>query len=87
MLPTYPAVLRQNRIEWTGETPPGLSADESVPVHVTLLAPPPVAGSNQGQRMAAALEKLANSALAQIADPLAWERERREDRGLPGREP
>ena len=59
MLPTYPAVLRQNRIEWTGETPPGLPTDEPVPVHVTLLAPLPAMAPNQGQRMAAALERLA----------------------------
>lgn len=86
MLPTYPATLRQNRIEWTGETPPGLSTDTPIPVHVTLLAPTPPADPNRGQRMAAALEKLAASALAQITDPLAWEREQREERSLPGRE-
>lgn len=86
MLSTYPATLRQNRIEWTGETPPGLPDDTAVPVHVTLLAPAPAADPNQGQRMAAALEKLAATALAQIPDPLAWEREQREERPLPGRD-
>jgi hypothetical protein len=38
--------------------------------------------------MAAALEQLAAlGGLSAIADPLEWEREQREDRELPGREP
>jgi hypothetical protein len=83
MLPTYPAYLRDNRLEWTGESPP--ATDRPIPVHVTLLAPnaTPI---EQGRRMAEALEKLATSALAQIEDPQAWEREQREERELPGRE-
>lgn len=31
MLPTYPAILRQDRIEWTGEAPPGLELFNPVP--------------------------------------------------------
>ena len=54
-------------------------------VHITLLDPPPVAG-NRGERMAAALERLAaGSGVAGITDPMEWEREQREERDLPGR--
>jgi hypothetical protein len=83
MLPTYPAVLTDDRIEWTGEAPPGLGA--RVRVNITLLDPPsPTA--DQGARMAAALELIASrGGLTAITDPLAWEREQREDRALPGR--
>ena len=42
---------------------------------------------NQGQRMAAILQRMAErNALPQIIDPMAWQREIRKDRPLPGRE-
>jgi len=41
----------------------------------------------QGKRMAEILEEIAaDGGVAEIADPLAWEREIRQDRPLPGRE-
>jgi hypothetical protein len=88
MLETYPGILRDNRIEWSGESPPQVSADRGVRVHVTILdrveALP--SGVERGQRMAAALEQLAAmQSLTGITDPLAWERELREDRVLPDR--
>jgi hypothetical protein len=89
MLATYQGILRNNRIEWSGDGPEKLPADQPLRVHVTLLdqivqATPP---SEQGQRMAAALEKLAASqAVESIADPAAWQRETRQDRTLPGRD-
>jgi hypothetical protein len=85
MLPTYPAVLSGHRLVWSGEAPPVLDS-ASIPVHVTLLTAPP-GGAGNRQRMLAALEELAaRGGLAGIADPLAWEREQRADRDLPGRE-
>jgi hypothetical protein len=89
MLETYQGILRHNQIEWSGEAPARLAPDEAVPVHVTLLrkAPAPAEGGSQGERMAAALEKLAAiPALPDIPDPSAWERETRADRPLPGRD-
>jgi hypothetical protein len=84
MLPTYPAVLSGDRIVWSGDSPPGLSA-AGVPVHVTLLAPPS-SPAERRKRMAAALEEIAaRGGLPVVADPLAWEREQRADRDLPGR--
>jgi hypothetical protein len=89
MLATYQGILRNNRIEWSGEGPQQLPADQSVRVHVTLLeqVTPAAPSSEQGQRMAAALEKVAASqAVEGIADPAAWERDTRQDRSLPGRD-
>jgi hypothetical protein len=43
--------------------------------------------AGDGQRMAAALEKLASSgAFSELSDPSKWQRETRKDRPLPGRE-
>lgn len=86
MLPTYPANLRHDRVEWVGDAPPAASRDEPLRVHITLLEPAPPAVGNRGERMAAALEKLAaGSALGGVANPMEWEREQREERDLPGR--
>jgi hypothetical protein len=86
MLPTYTAVLRDGRIEWTGDPPRGLTADRAVRVHITLLEQPVFDGN--GERLAAALQRIADAGgLPSIPDPAAWEREQRQDRPLPGREP
>jgi len=79
---TYQAVLRGNRLEWSGEVPERLTEDRPVKVSVTILE----TSADQGQRMAEALEKLADlEAASAIADPAAWEREQRAERRLPGR--
>ena len=88
MLPTYPAVLRDNQLEWTGDTPGSLTQHQAVRVHVTLLdaVAGPEKAASQGARMAAALEKLAAmEGLKGIEDPATWEREIRADRPLPDR--
>ena len=85
MLPTYPAILCEDHLVWTGETPTGLPARARV--HVTVLDPLTSAVSGQGSRMAAALELVAGrGGIAAISDPLQWEREERKERDLPGRE-
>jgi hypothetical protein len=88
MYSTYSAILRDQILEWAEEKPRSLVRDRAVHVHVTILddalvAPP----TDQGQRMAAALEKLARleSSTTPI-DPAAWERETRADRTLPDRD-
>jgi len=89
MLATYLGILRNNRIEWSGDGPEKLPADQPVRVHVTLLdqIAPATPASEQGRRMAAALENLATvRGVEGIADPAAWEREMRQDRPLPGRD-
>jgi hypothetical protein len=79
---TYNAVLRGDRLEWTERAPEQLGKD---PINVSVTILETTAG--QGQRMAEALEKLAQmNAASAIADPAAWEREQREERRLPGRD-
>ena len=83
MAATYTGILRNNSIEWSPPAPE-LPAD-GVRVQVTVLDALPV--PEQGQRMAAALDRLAAArALDGIGDPLAWERETRQERELPDRD-
>jgi hypothetical protein len=83
---TYRAILKGNRLEWIESEPTHLDAEQ--PVEVTILdTPGDVDATTQGQRMAKALERLAASnAFADIKDPVAWQREVRKDRPLPGRD-
>lgn len=82
MLPTYKAILRDDHVEWI-DSPPDRS--RATPVHITLLEEKPSV-TDRGKAMAQALEKLAESgAFSDIEDPVAWQREVRKDRPLPGR--
>lgn len=82
MLKTYKAILRANRLEWSEGIPERLAEDRPVKVSVTILE----GDARAGEGMAEALEKLARlDAAPAIPDPVAWEREQREDRDLPGR--
>ncbi len=87
---TYRAVLKGDRLEWRGESPPEIARERAVPVDVTVLRDERFSASraaDTGEKMAAALEKLAASgAVAGIEDPVAWQREVRRDRRLPGRD-
>lgn len=87
MMPTYPATLRNGRIEWGPNGPPPLTPDESIPIHVTLLAVPKLQTSN-GAAMVAALEAIAKAGgpTSFPEDVVAWQREERKDRPLPGRD-
>ncbi len=90
MLNTYRAVLKGSRLEWRGSSPPEVSAEQGIAVEVTVLRDERLSASraaDTGKRMASALEKLATSgAVADIKDPVAWQREMRQDRRLPGRD-
>lgn len=82
MLHTYEGTLKGNQIDWSGEAP---TPKRALRVHVTVLDEED-ADESQGRRMAAALERLAESgAFAGIADPSEWQREVRAERPLPGR--
>ncbi|MBN1935317.1 MAG: hypothetical protein JW934_11665 [Anaerolineae bacterium] len=90
MLVTYKAILKNDRLEWRGPAPSQLAPGKPVSVHVTILDESFALSVDvsRGQQMAAALEQLAAAnAFAGLADPAAWEREVRQDRALPGREP
>lgn len=85
MLPTYPAILRDGRLEWGSEGGPPVSPNQPVPVHVTVLVPETHPAAS-GAAMAAALGALAAAGgPASVDDPVAWQRDSRNDRVLPGR--
>ena len=86
MARTYKAILQGDRIEWLDGSP---SVAKPTPVDVTLLEDKPTETSGQrGREMARALETLAKAGgLSGISDPAAWQREVRQDRSLPRREP
>ena len=85
MLPTYPAVLRDGRLEWGNEGAPVVPPNQSIPVHVTVLISECLPASN-GAVMAAALASIAAAGgPTNFGDPLEWQRESRADRPLPGR--
>ncbi|HVC94314.1 MAG TPA: hypothetical protein VND64_11520 [Pirellulales bacterium] len=91
MLETHKAILHGNQLEWTGSPPAKLDATTPVPVHVTILEPIPdqrPEAVSRGEQMADALRELAKiKPMAEVTDPAAWEREIRQDRALPGRDP
>ncbi len=87
MLRTYKAILKGDRLEWSGDAPVLPGPEHTVHVHVTLLDEPAPSEHSRGRRMAEALEQLAAiDAVRTIEDPEGWEREIRQDRGLPGRD-
>lgn len=85
MATTYEAVLRDNLIEWRGNAPHHLAPGKAVNVQVTV-PDEPAMETSQGQRMAAALEKLAQSQGLAGVNAAQWEREVRIERSLPGRD-
>ena len=85
MLPTYPAILRNGQLEWGHEGAPPVSPNQSIPVHVTLLAAESLSPGN-GPAMASVLAAIAAAGGPNgIADPMEWQRESRADRPLSGR--
>ena len=82
---SYRATLMGDRLVWQDEVP--AQPQESVAVNVTLLEnSPKKSQTSQGERMAAALEKLAAlEAFATEDDAVQWEREQRLERELLGR--
>lgn len=87
MVRTYKALLRGNRLEWLEEAPES-ETNHPLSVQVTILEQGTAAEEvSRGQAMADLLEQLAaRGALSDIADPVKWQRELRQDRPLPGRE-
>lgn len=86
---TYRALLKGSQLDWVGKKPAGLATDLAVPVQVTILDEP---GAEPGlpsraKRMEDALAALAaRGGIRAIRDPVAWQREQREQWGLPGRD-
>ena len=82
---TYKAILKGDRVEWIGEAP---ETNGGVPVEITVIKEEtPEERKLRGQQMAEILNALAAlNPFAEIKDPVAWQREIRKDRPLPGRE-
>jgi hypothetical protein len=82
---TYKAILKGDRVEWIGEAP---ETNGGVPVEITVIKEEtPEELKLRGQQMAEILNALAAlNPFADIKDPVAWQREIRKDRPLPGRE-
>lgn len=86
MLRTYKAVLKGSEIEWV-DSPP--ASRRPLPVHITVLEEDGAqAVLGRGPRMASVLEEIALAGgVSTLSDPVEWQRELREDRPLPLREP
>ena len=81
----YKAILHGNRVEWLDGAP-----ESSEPIQVYVSVPEVKRGDDPepGQKSIVELfQALADSgAFADIEDPVAWQREQRKDRPLPGRD-
>ena len=84
MLNTYRAILNGNQITWIDQPP---SPIKEVEAHITLLRKvADMSKAERGRAMASALIQLAKANIfAEIVDPIAWQREIRQDRDLPNR--
>ncbi|HAX86808.1 MAG TPA: hypothetical protein DCY91_11240 [Cyanobacteria bacterium UBA11370] len=84
MLRTFRAWLKGSRLEWIDEIPE--FGNQLIQVHVTLLENEPDLGARvRGRKMAEILEKLSACQVLTDVEPVAWQREIRQDRSLPGR--
>lgn len=84
----YDAVLRGDTLEWIGARPVGLPQDEAVEVEVVLKTVKSFDAEEERKRkIGEALDALVKlNPFRDIDDPVAWQREIRADRPLPGRE-
>lgn len=87
MLETYKATIHGNTIEWEAEKPDGVTNKDGLKVEVTVLYGNNKLPKSDGDKMADALAQIAaRGGIKTIPDPLAWQREIRKDRPLPGRD-
>lgn len=86
MLEKYRATIHGDTITWDGDVPAEVVSDGVMEVYVTRVDDAAGAVPN-GRRAMAALERIAEKGgIQSIVDPVAWQREIRKDRPLPGRE-
>jgi len=83
---TYDAVLTGDHLEWKGNSPKAPKPVE-VKVEVPDADDELCAEERRRLREEALRELAALGAFRDIDDPVAWQREIREDRPLPGRDP
>ncbi len=82
---TYKATLHGDKIEWSKGVPREVALGKTVTVQVTILDES-LSTEKQGQRMAEALSKLAQSQTFANVDAQSWEREIRTEKPLAGRD-
>jgi len=90
MLTTLKATIQGDRIRWLEDSEEVFPPTRLVNALITPLEQPATALSpdEQAGRRLAALKKLAGlNAFSSIQDPVAWQRQVRADRELPGRKP
>ncbi len=90
MLRTLKATVQGDRIRWLENSEAVFPPSRLVQALITPLEEPAAAATpdERTQRRLAALKKLASlNAFSHIQEPVAWQREVRADRELPGREP
>lgn len=84
MLRTFRAWLKGSSLEWIDEIPE--LGNPLIQVQVTLVENEPDSEAKLcGSKMAEILEKLSACPVLTDIDPVAFERETRQDRSLPGR--
>ncbi|MFT3785190.1 MAG: hypothetical protein QM770_03370 [Tepidisphaeraceae bacterium] len=88
MKTTYEAILIGDKLEWIGERPE-TSGEARVRVEFETTEPAPtLPAGGDGAALARVLRDIrAQGGITSIEDPVAWQREQRVDRPLPGREP
>ena len=75
-------VLHDDRVEWLNQ-----KSDENEPVHVQITVLNDERITTHGEELARLLGMLAEKGtFDHIEDPVAWQRETRKDRPLPGRD-
>ncbi len=83
---TFPALLTGDQLQWTPPRPMAFPKDQPMRVNVTFVDDP-ATGLSPGEKMSAVLEQLSQlTPFKDIDDPVAWQRDLRPDRSLPGRE-
>ena len=81
----YEAILQGDQFDWGEVRPPEVESNQRV--KVTIVVHEPDSLYSHGPAMAETFNRLAAmDAFSYIDDPVAWQREIRQDRPLPGRE-
>ena len=81
----YKAVLHNDRVEWLDGAP---ETDGPLPVSIIISEKDTIGSENkEGKSIVELFQALADmGTFADIEDPVAWQREQRKDRPLPGRD-
>lgn len=85
MLTTYKAKLQGNQVRWIDDSPHFATQDQDVEVLITILYDSRVSEMihDREEQIAQCLEQIAcTSGIADIDDPVAWQRELRQDRPI-----